>query len=162
MRKEKNLFKLLCVGTTISFLVCGYSLVMCFAFEGSDGELGSHILEIMYLFMHLIICAIIFYLGFRAVRFGSFFIKNNVYDYEGVVYKKRWIVYIVLDSLFLALFTYSFIQAISMKLPLAKELGKVVWHDLMNASFLLFFIFLVFVLYPLVPYNHDNKHAEEK
>ena len=158
--KESTLFKILCIGTIVSFLLCGYSLIMCFALVPDESEIGSHYLEISYLFMHLIICAIIFYLAFRAMRFGSFFIKNNMYDYDGNVYKKKFIVFIVLDVICFLVFIYSFVQGITMALPLATQLGEVIWHDLMNAFFLLGVILLTFVLYPKVPYKHSNKHAE--
>lgn len=160
--KEKNLFLGLIIASGASFALCGYSLITCFVFEGGEGELGSHILEISYLFMHLILCAIVFYLGFRAMKYGSFFIKNNVYSFDGYVYKKRRVVYIIFATLSLAVFVYSFIQCITMSLPLAVQLGKVVWHDLMNAFFMIFIILLTFILYSLVPYKHSNKHAEQQ
>ena len=157
--KEKNLFVGLCIGTIISFILCGYSLISCFVFSDETG-LGSHILEISYLFLHLILCAIVFYLAFRAIRFGSFFIKNVVYDENGKVYKSKKVGFIITSIVFLVIFIYSMIQAFTMSLPLATELGKVVWHDLMNGFFLLTVIFTLFVLYTFVPYNRDNKKFE--
>lgn len=158
--KEKTLFSVLCTATVISFLLCGYSLISCFVYESDGGGLASHILEISYLFIHLIICAIIFYLAFRAIKMGSFFIKNLIYEYDGSIKKKNWIIYIVLDSIFFLFFIYSAIESFSMALPLANEIGKIVWNDLMNASFLLFSIFLAFVLYVKVPFVRSNKNAE--
>ncbi len=160
MNKEKNIFIGLVVGTTISFLLSGYSLISCLAFNGNEEELGSHILEISYLFLHLILCAIVVYLSFRAMRFGSFFVKNVVFDDNGYPSKGRRILFIVLESLFFLVFIYSFIQSFFMILPLAKELGLVVWHDIMNGSFLALIIFLIFLIYPIVPFKKDNKYAQ--
>ena len=157
--KEKDLFLLLAIGSVISFILCGYSLIVCFAFDGSVG-LGSHVLEISYLFLHLILCAIIFYLAFRAMKFGSFFVKNVMFDGDGYPIKSKRIIFGVLAGLLFAIFVYSFIQGILMNLPLATELGKIVWHDIMNASFLLSVILLIFVIYPIFPYSNDNRHAE--
>ena len=158
--KEKTLFTIYCVAIGVSFLLCGYSLIDCFALTPNPDELGSHYLEIAYLFMHLIVCGILFYLSFRALRLGSFFIKNNVFDFDGNLFKKKWIIYIVFASLFFAIFVYSFVQVITMKLPLAVQLGEIIWHDIMNATFLIFIILLMFVLYRLVPFKRSNKHAE--
>ena len=160
MTKEKKIFLSLVILTIVSFLLCGYSLISCLAFSGNEEELGSHILEISYLFMHLILCAIIVYLSFRAMKFGSFFVKNVVFDANGYPSKGRRILFIVLGSLFFLLFIYSFIQAVWMRLPLASEIGLVVWHDIMNGSFLALCIFIIFLIYPIVPYKKDNKHAE--
>ena len=160
MKKEKNIFLGLCVGVVISFLLCGYSLITCFAFDDTTG-LGSHILEISYLFLHLVLCGILFYFSFRAMKFGSFFIKNVTYDENGDPYKSKRITFIVLDSIFVIIFVYSIIQCFTMTLPLAVELGKIVWHDIMNATFLASIIFATFILYPLyVPYDRNNKKFE--
>lgn len=158
--KEKTLFTIYCIAIGVSFLLCGYSLIDCFALTPNPDELGSHYLEIAYLFMHLIVCGILFYLSFRALRLGSFFIKNNVFDFDGKLFKKKWVVYIVFASLFFAIFVYSFVQAITMKLPLAVQLGEIIWHDIMNAAFLISVSLLMFVLYRLVPFKRSNKHAE--
>ncbi len=157
---EKNLFLGLCIASGISFLLCGYSLISCFALDSGEG-LGSHVLEISYLFLHLILCAIIFYLSFRAMKFGSFFIKNVVFDENGYPYKGKRIALIVIDVLLLGVFVYSLIQGITMSLPLSAELSKIVWHDIMNASFILVCILLSFILYSFfIPYSRDNRHAE--
>ena len=158
--KEKTLFTIFCIAIGASFLLCGYSLIMCFALTPDPEGVASHYLEISYLFMHLIVCGILFYLSFRALRLGSFFIKNNVFDFDGNVYKKKWITFIVFDSLFFAIFVYSFIQCITMKLPLAVQLGEIIWHDIMNTAFLISVSLLMFVLYRLVPFKRSNKHAE--
>ena len=160
--KEKDLFLFLCIGSVASFLLCGYSLISCFALADTSEGLGSHILEISYLFMHLIVCAIIFYLAFRAMKFGSFFVKNVMFDGNGQPVNSKRIVFGVLSGLLFIIFIYSFIQGITMSLPLAAEIGKVVWHDIMNASFILSIIFIVFVIYPIFPYNNDNRHAMDK
>ena len=158
--KEKKIFIGLCVGSVLSFLLCGYSLIACFATESSGPELGTYILEVSYLFLHLIFCAIVFYLSLRAVRVGSFFVKNVIYRVDGIVYKNRRIVLSIFCGLFFAIFVYAFIQGILMTLPLANELGKVVWHDIMNGTFLLSIVFFIIVIYPIVPYTSNNKHAE--
>ena len=158
--KEKTLFTIYCIAIGVSFILCGYSLIDCFALTPNPDELGSHYLEIAYLFMHLIVCGILFYLSFRALRLGSFFIKNNVFDFDGKLFKKKWITYIIFASLFFVIFVYSFVQVITMKLPLAVQLGEIIWHDIMNAAFLISISLLMFVLYRLVPFKRSNKHAE--
>lgn len=157
-KKEKNIFIGLCVGSIVSFLLCGYSLIYCFAMERAD-TLGSYILGVAYLFLHLIFCSIIFYVSFRATKLGSFFVKNLVYDAKGNVIKSKKILFIILSVIFFAVFVYSFIQGITMSLPLANVMAKVVWHAIMNAMFMATIIFMVFIIYPIVPYYSDNKHA---
>ena len=158
--KEKNLFLYLCIASTVAFLLCGYSLIQCFAFEGEGIELGSHVLEISYLFLHLILCAIIFYLSFRAMKFSSFFIKNVMFDENGYPSKGKWITVGVFFAISLAIFVYSLWQTITMNLPLANELGKIVWHDIMNATCVISFLLSAFLIYPTFPYNKSNKNAE--
>ncbi len=150
MKKEAKLFVGFCIGLGLSFLLCGFSLIRCFVFGFKGDEIMSDILEITYLFMHLIIVAIIFYFAFRAIKFGSFFINNLTVDQYGNKYLKKHITFIVLSVLFLGLSIYATLAVIGLKVPLYDLMGLIIWHDLMNAGYLLTMIFVSFVIYPYV------------
>ena len=147
----------------LSFLLCGYSLVMCFVY-GMDGDaIGTSILEIAYLFLHLVAVAILFYLFFRAMKFGSFFVRGLTVDPNGVKYKGKQITFAVLGVLFLGLSIYAALQVFGLKLPLYEFMGLTIWHDLMNACLLLTMLFFLFFVYPFC-YSHDDydKNGEHK
>ena len=157
MEKEKKIFTVFCIGVTLSFLLCGYSLVMCFVY-GTVGGLGTYILEISYLFLHLFATALLFYLGFRAIKLGSFFTRSLMFDDEGMLIKwKKWL-FLSLSILFFLLGVYSILQIAGLNLPLSAQIGVVVWHDLMNGFILLSIVFITFFLYSFVPWElRDNR-----
>ncbi len=159
MKKTKSFFLGLCIATVISFFLAGYSLIVCFVYGPVDeNSAGSHFLEISYLFIHIIACGILFYLFFRAMKFGSFFIENVTLDEEKNPYKGKRILFIVLSVIFLFIAVYSTMQISGMNLPLSSELGYVIWHDLMNAMYLLTIIFASFVIYPFM-YDKNSAKA---
>ena len=159
MKKTKALFIGLCAATVLSFLLAGYSLIVCFVYGPVDeGSTGSHFLELSYLFLHLIACGILFYLFFRATRLGSFFIENVVLDEDKNPFKGKRICFIALSVLFLFVAVYSTLQVAGLNLPLYVEFGYVIWHDLMNAMYLLTFIFVSFIIYPFV-YDKTSSKA---
>ena len=161
MKKEKTIFIIQAIELGLSFLLCGYSLIMCFAM-GTNEEVGSYILEVSYLFLHLIAVAMIFYLSLRAVKFGSFFIRNVMFDSQGYISKPKKVISLVLSILFLGLGIYSILQISGLSLPLSGVISFVVWHDLMNGFILLSMISLSFYLYSFVPYElRDNRRHSD-
>ena len=127
---------------------------------GMEGDLGSYILEVSYLFLHLIAVALLFYLSFRAMKLGSFFIRNIMFDDRGYVYKRRRYFNLILGIIFSLLFIYSLLQVIGLNLPLYVELGEVVWHDVMNGFLLISMICFVIFAYSFIPWElrDDRKH----
>ena len=92
------------------------------------------------------------------MKFGSFFIENVTLDEEKNPYKGKRILFIVLSVIFLFIAVYSTMQISGMNLPLSSELGYVIWHDLMNAMYLLTIIFASFVIYPFM-YDKNSAKA---
>ena len=148
MKKTQNLFLAMCIVLVALFLLCGYSLIKCFVIGYDGDDVMSHIFEISYLFIHLIVVAIIFYLSFKAYKTKSIFIDNLTVDQNGYKYPKKHIVFIVLAALFFILGIYATLAAFGLKMPLYNVMGHVIWHDLMNGCLLLTLIFLSFVIYP--------------
>lgn len=136
---------------------------MCFVYGMDEKAIGTSILEIAYLFLDLIAVAILFYLFFRAMKFGSFFVRGLTVDPNGVKYKGKQIVFAVLGVLFLGLSIYATLQVFGLKLPLYDFMGLTIWHDLMNACLLIAALFILFFLYPFC-YSHDDydKNGEHK
>ena len=156
MRKEAKLFLAMLIFLGLSFLLCGYSLVMCFVY-GMDGDaIGTSILEIAYLFLHLVAVAILFYLFFRAMKFESFFVRGLMVDQNGVRYVKKQAIFAVFAFLFLLLSIYATLEVFGANLPLYDFFGMTIWHDLMNAGYLITALFLLFFLYPFF-YEHNEK-----
>lgn len=153
----------MCIITGLLFLLCGYSLIMCFVYGVDDKAIGTSILEISYLFIQLVALAILFYLFFRAMKFGSFFVRGLTVDPNGVKYKGKQIVFAVFGGLFFVLSIYATLQVFGLKLPLYDFMGLTIWHDLMNACLLVTVIFILFFIYPFT-YNHDdyNKKGDRK
>ncbi len=129
---------------------------MCFVYGMDQDAIGTSILEIAYLFLHLVAVAILFYLFFRAMKFESFFVRGLMVDQNGIKYVKKQIVFAVFSVLFLALGIYATLEVFGAHLPLYDFFGLTVWHDLMNACYLISAIFLVFFLYPFF-YEHNEK-----
>ena len=149
-RKDSLLFLIMAIVMVLSFLLCGYSLIRVFVIGYEGEDIGSHIFEISYLFVHLIVVAILFYLYFRAYKFGSFFTKGLTVDQNGVKYHKKHIVFAIIGSLLVLIAIYSTLQIIGLKFPLYDFMGEVIWHDLMNGCYLLSVIFISFFIYPYV------------
>ena len=148
MRKDKNLFIGLCIAMVASFLLCGYSLIRCFVIGFDNEDVASSLFEISYLFIHLIIVAIIFYLSFRAIKQKSFFISNLMVGPNQEKYVKKQIVFGVLAFLFLSITVYATLNVFGLKLPLHDFMGHIIWHDLMNGGLLFTIIFTSFAIYP--------------
>ena len=155
MKKEAKLFLIMCIITGLLFILGGYSLISCFVFGMDQEAIGTSILEISYLFIQLVALGILFYLFFRAMKFGSFFVRGLTMDPNGIKYKGKQIVFAIFGGLFFLLSIYATLQVFGLKLPLYEFMGLTIWHDLMNAFLLITLIFVLFFVYPYC-YNHED------
>lgn len=148
MKKESKLFIGLLIGITLSFILCGYSLIRCFVIGYEDDSFLSHILEISYLFIHLIACGLLFYVSFRALKMGSIFIRSLTIKDDESYSPLRQVIFALISLLCLGVAIYSTLQTFGLNLPLNNVFSLVIWHDLMNAFYLLTIIFISFSIYP--------------
>ena len=158
MNKEKSLFLALIIVEVALFVLCGYSLVQCFVYGDGGTDAGSHFLEITYLFLHLIMIAIVFYLTFRAFRIKPAIIHLIMLDVNGIRIRKSLIISGIIATVFLFLGIYSTLHICGLKTPPLDVFPIGLVHDLMNAGYLFGFIALSFFLYPFI---HENEKEEE-
>lgn len=149
MKKESKFFLVVLIAIILLFFLTGFSLIMCFITPFNETELLSHILEISYLFIHLAALAIVFYITFRAFRFSSVLLMNIMINKDGSKATSKQIIFAILSAISLLVGIYSTLVISNVNLPLNNFFSFVIWHDLMNAFYLLFVIFLTFTLYPI-------------
>ena len=152
-RKRKAMyfaFGVLTFSLVFLFGLCGFSLVQCFVYNASGEDAGSHFLEITYLFLHLVMVAIVFYLAFRAFKIKSSIVFLMTLDVNGIVIKKARIISAILSVVFLGIGFYALLHVFGLQAPPMDLFPIGLVHDLMNAFLLFGVISLVFFLYPFV------------
>ena len=157
MKKEKVLFLILLIVLVGLFGLCGYSLVQCFVFNVAGEDTGSHFMEIMYLFLHLIMIAIVFYLVFRAYKIKPSLIQLMTLDVDGNKMTKSFVISLILSVFFLFMGIYSTLNLCGLKTPPLDIFPKGLIHDLMNAGYFVGAISLTFLIYPFV---HEKEVIE--
>ena len=158
MNKERALFLALSIVLVLLFGLCGYSLVSCFVY-GTGDELGSHVLEIIYLFLHLIMVAIVFYLAFRAFKVKTSILNLLMLDVNEVKITKSLVISGILSVLFLFMGFYATLHICGLKTPPLDIFPIGLSHDLMNAGYLFGFVSLTCFVYP---WFHVKKDPDVK
>ena len=150
MKKIKTLFLILSIVLIGLFALCGFSLVQCFVYGSTDEETGSHFLEIAYLFLHLIMVAIVFYLSFRAFKVKPSLVHLMMLDVNEEKMPKSLIISGILSALFLFLGIYSTLHICGLQTPPLDVFPIGLAHDLMNAGYFVFAISFTFFVYPFI------------
>ena len=139
MKKVKTLFIVMLCIIPLLFILNGYSLIMCFAYNENlfNDSLLNGIFQISYLFLNLVILGLIFYLVFRGFKKGSsIFSGIMVKDYNRKNVSSLIIAGII--SVFsLLIGIYAALLSFGLHLPLYDYLAGVISHSVMNAMFLL-------------------------
>ena len=157
MNKEKALFLALLVVLVGLFGLCGFSLVQCFVYNASGEDAGSHFLEITYLFLHLIMIAIVFYLVFRAFKIKASIINLITLDVNEIRITKSLIISGILSVFFLFMGIYSTLHLLGLKTPPLDVFPIGLTHDLMNAGYFFGAIALTFFIYPFIHVRNENE-----
>ena len=147
--KSQKLFLFVAIVLVLLFLIAGYSLIKVLYQDDWENNFGLFLLESIYLVMHLIFIAIIFYLNFRAYKLGAQFLPGLTITKDGEMNKKSFILSLVFGIIFLIIGVYSLIVTFNFDLPLGSFLGGLS-YDLYNGAFLLFLIALEIFLYPIL------------
>lgn len=150
MKKENVLFLILTIVLVGLFALCGYSLVQCFVYGAGGEDTGSHILEIIYLFLHLIMIAIVFYLSFRAFKIKPSVTPLVMLDVNGIKIKKSLIISGIVGVLFLFVAIYSTLHLFGLKTPPLDIFPIGLTHDLMNAGYFFAVIAITLFIYPFI------------
>ena len=162
MKKEKYLFIAMMVLLGILFLLCGTSLIITFALNDElfkDSTITG-VFEISYLFLHLVLLGIIFYLVFRAYMKGSnimaaFMMKDfNKKNTTSIV------IMAVLAAFSLIIGVYSILIVFGVHVPLFEYISNIAAHSIMNAMMLLFVISVSFLIFPFI-YKEDKDFVPE-
>ena len=159
MNKEKALFLALSIVMIGLFILCGYSLVICFVY-GTGDDLGSHVLEIIYLFLHLIMVAIVFYLAFRAFKVKASIVNLLMLDVNGVKITKSLVISGIVGAIFLFTGIYSTLHICGLKTPPLDIFPVGLSHDIMNASYLFASISITCFVYPFIHRRGEISSAE--
>ena len=156
MNKERALFLIFSIVLVGLFVLCGFSLVQCFVFNTSTDDTGGHVLEIIYLFLHLIMVAIVFYLAFRAFKVQTSITRLVMLDVNEVKIPKALVISAIVATLFLFIGIYSTLHICGLKTPPLDIFPIGLAHDLMNAGYLIGSIALVLFLYPFIHVRNEN------
>lgn len=160
MKKERILLLSFLIALGGLFVLCGFSLVRCFVYGGELEEGDNNILEIGYLFIHLIMIAIIFYLAIRGFIVKISILNLIMLDENGQRNKKSLIISGVLSGVFLFVGIYSTLHVLGLNMPPLNFFSPSTAHDLMNAGYLFGIVALVFFLYPFL-HEEENKPVAE-
>lgn len=158
MNKEKALFLILSIVLVGLFVLCGFSLIQCFVYGAGGEDAGSHVLEIIYLFLHLIMVAIVFYLAFRAFKVKVAITNLLMLDVNGVKITKSLVISGIVGGIFLFIGIYSTLHIVGLETPPLNIFPIGLTHDLMNAGYLIGVIALTCFIYPFIheqPKNED-------
>lgn len=158
MNKEKTLFLILSIVLIGLFGLCGFSLIQCFVYGAGGEDTGSHILEIIYLFLHLIMVAIVFYLAFRAFKVKPSIANLLMLDVNGIKITKSLVISGIVGAIFLFIGIYSTLHIVGLQTPPLDIFPIGLTHDLMNAGYLVAAIALTCFIYPFIheqPKNED-------
>lgn len=150
MNREKTLFLIYSIILVGLFILCGYSLIQCFVYNPSGDNDGSHVLEIIYLFLHLIMVAIVFYLSFRAFKVKTSIVNLLMLDVNGVKTKKSLIISGIIAVFFLFSGIYATLAISGLRLPPFDIFPIGMAHDIMNAGYFFGSIALVCFIYPFI------------
>ncbi len=150
MNREKVLFLIYSIILVGLFVLCGYSLIQCFVYNPSGDSDGSHVLEIIYLFLHLIMLAIVFYLSFRAFKIKTSIVNLIMLDENGVKMKKSLIISAIIAVFFLFSGIYATLAICGLRLPPFDIFPIGMAHDIMNAGYFFGSIALICFIYPFI------------
>ena len=151
MKKEKTLFLVFLLVLGGLFVLCGFSLVRCFVYNTFDDSGDPSILEIGYLFLHLIMIAIVFYLAFRAFKIKSSIVALlTMGDNDEKKTRNSLIISGILSVLFFFVGIYSTLHVLGLTCPPLNYLSMSFAHDFMNAGYFFGSIALVFFIYPFI------------
>ena len=157
MSKEKSLFLILSIILGGLFILCGYSLIQCFVYNAGGEDAGSHVLEIIYLFLHLIMLAIVFYLAFRAFKIKTSITNLLMLDVNEVKIVKSLVISGIVAVFFLFTGIYSTLAVCGLKLSPFDIFPIGIAHDFMNAGYFFGVISLTCFIYPFVHVSSRNK-----
>ena len=151
MKKEKVLFLVFLIILVCLFALCGYSLIKCFVYNSFDADGDPNILDIAYLFLHLIMIAIVFYLAFRAYKIKSsilYLFYSTLDDNKKI--KGYTTVSLVLSVVLYAIGIYSTLHIFGLPCPPLNYLSATFSYDFMNAGYFFGTVALVFFIYPFI------------
>ena len=150
MNKEKTLFLILSIVLLGLFVLCGYSLVVCFVYGDGDTDIDSHVLEIIYLFLHLIMIAIVFYLSFRAFKIKTSIANLLMLDVNGVRIIKSLIISGIIGGISLFIGVYATLHLCGLKTPPLHVFPTGLAYDLMNAGYFFTVVAITLFIYPFI------------
>lgn len=150
MKKEAKHFLINLVIISLLFVLVCFSLVMALFNLFSQEINMSKILEISYLFIHIVALALLFFVYFNAFKNGSALIKNIMLETTKKKTKTKIITFMLVGTIFLLLAIYSSLIVAHLNLFLVNVIGYISWLDLMNGFYLLAFICFTFAFYPLL------------
>ena len=138
----------------VLFGLCGYSLVISFVINMESDSIMSHLFETSYLFLHLVIIGIIFYLTFRALMKGSAIMANIMMKDHNKKNIVTMVISAILGVLVLLVGIYASLIAFNAPVPLSNIFAGVVSHAIMNACFLATMLAISFFIFPFL-YNEN-------
>ena len=160
VKKVKTLLLGLLIVLGLLFVLCGYSLIKCFVYSGTLEEGDNNVLEIAYLFIHLVMIAIFFYLAFRGFKIKVSILNLIMLDERENRVTKTLVISGVLSGLFYTIGIYSMLHIFGLPMPPLNYFSISTSHDLMNAGFLFGSIALTCFLFPFCYQKQEKTQAE--
>lgn len=147
MKKTKNLFLALCITLVILFAGCVASILAVFL-KDFDVE-AANVLGLVFLFFHMLIIAVFFYLAFKAFWTGkSSLLGVFTVDDKGNVINGTRIASIIICALLMCMGIYMTLVVCGLQIPLS-DFPKSLKFALMNVGYSLGIISIFFILYPI-------------
>lgn len=155
MKKKEPIFLIFLILLAVLFLVAGYSLVKVLYQDDWENQMGTYILQAIYLVLHFVFIGIIFYLNFRAYMLGPQLLHGLTLYQNNKINKKSAIFAGIFGGIFLFIAIYSLLIILKIDVPFASTLGEGLSYDVFNGSLMLLLIALEIFIYPFI-YQEKN------
>lgn len=153
MKKVKKLFASLSICLGLLFALCCTSIIFVFVYNFNN--VSEELLAVAYLFIHLIILAVVFYLSFKAYLQKPQIMNILMIDENNQPIKKSKIVALIFTILGFIVGVYFTLLVFNLSIPLS-FMSSGLKHALMNVGYSVALIALHFYLYPSI-FKLENK-----
>lgn len=153
MKKIKKLFASLSLCLGLLFVLCCTSIIFVFVYNFNN--VSEELLAVAYLFIHLIILAVIFYLSFKAYLQKPQIMNILMINENNQPIQKSKIVALIIAILGFIVGFYFTLLIFNLPIPLS-FMSSGLKHALMNVGYTVAIVALHFYLYPLF-FKTENK-----
>ena len=147
--KERKFFIVLGVLVAISILISFVTFAIAIINVWNSKSLMNNVFEIIYMAVHLIIAFFTFIMILKAVKAGSFIMKELMYNRNNHKLRSKTaaVIALIFFSVFLILLVYSFLCMINVPIP-RLNFPFALFVDIFNVGLLVCIVSIAFYIYP--------------